>query len=86
MAALKYIKSATEIPISEKYILVQFGAARKTVRHSRGVIIIAPEGNPDLEQAFQSAVTEAKRTADEDGIATVYVVDRRAQDRSKPGR
>ena len=87
MAALKYIKSATEIPIREKYVLIQYGSARKTVRHSRGLIIILPEANPDLEQVdFLAAVTEAKRIADEDGISTVYVVDRRAQDRSKPTR
>ena len=87
MATLKYIKSATEIPIREKYVLIQYGSARKTVRHSRGLIIILPLGNPDLEPLdFDVAVTEAKRIADEDGIPTVYVLDRRAQDRSKPAR
>lgn len=87
MAALKYIKSATEIPNREKYVLIQYGSARKSVRHSRGLIIILPEANPDLEQVdFLATVTEAKRIADEDGISTVYVIDRRAQDRSKPTR
>ena len=85
MAALKYIKSATEISNREKYVLIQYGSARKTIRHSLGLIIILPLGNPDLEDPdFRAAVTEAKRIADKDGISTVYVVDRRAQDRSKP--
>ena len=87
MAALKYIKSATEIPNREKYVLIQYGSARKTVRHSRGLIIILPEANPDLEQLdFLATVTEAKRIADGGGISTVYIVDRRTQDRSKPAR
>jgi hypothetical protein len=83
MAALKYIKSATEIPIREKYVLIQFGSARKTVRHSRGLIIILPDVNPDVEQDdYVAAVAEAQRIADEDGVSTVYVIDRRAQGRT----
>ena len=84
MALVRYIKSATEIPIREKYVLVQYGSARKTVRHSRGMIIILPDGNPDLGQVdYLAAVSEAKRIADEEGISIVYVIDRRAQRRTK---
>jgi hypothetical protein len=87
MAALKYIKSATEIPVREKYVLIQYGSARKTVRHSRGLIIILPDVNPGVEQDdYVAAVAEAKRIADEDGISTVYVIDRRAQSRTTPAR
>ena len=85
MAALKYIKSATEIPTREKYVLIQYGSERKTIRHSRGLILILPHGNPDLEpDDYLAAVAEAKRIADKEGISTVYVFDRRAQARTTP--
>jgi hypothetical protein len=85
MAALKYIKSATEIPSHEKYVLIQYGSERKTIRHSRGMIMMLPHGNPDFESDdYLAAVAEAKRIADKEGISTVYVFDRRAQTRTTP--
>jgi uncharacterized protein (UPF0333 family) len=42
MAQLKYIKSASEIPAETRYVVVQYGAAAAEIRHSHGVVIVAP--------------------------------------------
>ena len=85
MASVKYIKSAAEIPVREKYVLVQYGAARETIRHSRGTIIILPDRAPGLKpEDLTAAMSEANRIADENGLSIVYVVDRRAHSRTKP--
>ncbi len=47
MALVKYIQSASDIPAKERYVVVQFGAAKKEIRHSRGVIMIVAENPPD---------------------------------------
>jgi hypothetical protein len=80
MARIKYIKSAAEIPAQEKYVLVQYGAGAKEIRHSRGLIVIVSESGSGTGE-FQQAVERAERLADKEGIFTVFVIDRRRQDR-----
>ena len=82
MALVRYIKSAAEIPVRATYVLLHYGSAKKTIRHSRGLIIILAESDPD-QATFLEAVDGAKRTADEEAISTVYVIDRRRQPRTK---
>lgn len=84
MALVKYVKSASDIPAKERYVIVQFGAAKKEIRHSRGVIMIVAESPPDPSQAeFLASLDRARRLAEKEGIPTVYAIDRRKASRAK---
>ena len=84
MALVKYIQSASDIPVREKYVIVRFGSARKEIWHSRGVIMIVAEDPPNLNDTeFSAGLDRAQRLADREGIPTVYAIDRRRASRAK---
>jgi hypothetical protein len=87
MALVKYIKSAIDIPAKDRYVIVQFGAAKKEIRHSRGVIMIVAESPPDRSQGeFLASLNRAQRLAEKEGIATIYAIDRRKASRAKAAK
>jgi phosphate-selective porin len=80
MAQLKYIKSASEIPVGPRYVIIKYGASALEIRHSRGTVVVAAGGSADqygLEKAFERGRVLAER----EGLSTVYVIDRRREPR-----
>lgn len=78
MADVIKISSPSEIPEGEQFVLLMYGPAKTDVRHSRGVTLtIALQGEPDdLKRVeFATALEGAKRLADDEHIAAVYVVE-----------
>ena len=78
MADVRHIKSTSEIPSGQKYVLVMYGPENNEIRHSRGVnlVIQAGERNDDIKKVkFATTVEDAQRIAERENIPTVYVVD-----------
>ena len=84
MALVRYIKSAAHIPVGDKYVLVQRGAENKSIRHTRGhIVVVASAPSTIFQEAFAAAIDQAKKVADKESISTVFVIDRRRGERSK---
>ena len=75
MTNVKYIKSPSEIPTGQKYLLVTYGKEYAETRHPFGLnITVARQQSKTVsELSFLTAVRTAKKIAKQEGISEIFV-------------
>jgi hypothetical protein len=75
MPKVKYIKSPSEIPTGQKYLLVTYGKEYAETRHPFGFnITVAHQKSKTVsELSFLTAVHTAKKLAKREGISEIFV-------------
>jgi hypothetical protein len=71
---VKYIRSASEIPAGQNYVLVKYGVKYEETRHPLGLTITVArqESKTVSELSFLTAVHTAKAIGKQEGIAEVF--------------
>jgi hypothetical protein len=72
MSQVKYISSSGDIPVGEKYVLVEYGDEGGQTKHARGFTITVARNHPTSDLSFLANVHSAKGLAKREGISAVF--------------